>query len=68
LERLAISEAAIVTEDLKEMIINRRQALNVGALKNSQLFISLKQDGIFKVLSGVTSINEVMRVVEIENL
>ncbi len=68
LERLAIAEAALVTEDLKEMIINRRQALNVGALKNSQLFISLKQDGIFKVLSGVTSINEVMRVVEIENL
>jgi len=68
LERLAIAEAVVINDEIKELIINRRNELNITALKHSQLFVSLKQDGIFKVLAGITSIDEVLRVVEIENL
>jgi len=68
LDRLAIAESVVINDELKELIINRRNELNIAALKHSQLFVSLKQDGIFKVLSGVTSIDEVLRVIEIENL
>ncbi len=68
LERLAIAEAVVINDELKDLIINSRNKLNNDALRHSQLFVSLKQDGIFKVLSGMTSIDEVLRVVEIENL
>ncbi len=68
LDRLAIAESVVINEELKDLIINRRNELNNDAVRHSQLFVSLKQDGIFKVLSGVTSIDEVLRVVEIENL
>ena len=67
-ERLAIAEIITINETVKDYIINRRQELNIDAIKNSQLFISMKQDGIFKVMQGVTNVDEVLRVVEIENL
>lgn len=68
LDRLAIAEAVVINEEIKDLIINRRNDLNNDSLRHSQLFVSLKQDGIFKVLAGLTSIDEVLRVVEIENL
>lgn len=68
LERSAIAESVVINEELKDLIINRRNELNNDAVRHSQLFVSLKQDGIFKVLAGITSIDEVLRVVEIENL
>ncbi len=68
LERSAIAESVVINDELKDLIINERNKLNNDAVRHSQLFVSLKQDGIFKVLSGLTSIDEVLRVVEIENL
>jgi type IV pilus assembly protein PilB len=68
LDRLAIAESVVINEEIKELIINRRNELNNDALRHSQLFVSLKQDGIFKILAGITTIDEVLRVVEIENL
>jgi len=68
LDRSAIAESVVINDELKDLIINERNKLNNDAVRHSQLFVSLKQDGIFKVLSGLTSINEVLRIVEIENL
>ena len=60
--RLAIYEILNVTKGLEELIMKRasshelyRQALNDG-------MISLRKSGIAKVLEGVTSVDEVMRV------
>lgn len=68
MERIALAEVVIINEEIQEMIINRRADLSLDSIKTTQPFISLKQDGIFKILNGVTNLTEVLRVIEIENL
>jgi type IV pilus assembly protein PilB len=67
-DRIAIAEAITIDDSIKEYIINKRQELDLDVVKEHQLFISIKQDGIFKILQGITNLDEVLRVVEIENL
>ncbi|MFA5163030.1 MAG: GspE/PulE family protein [Patescibacteria group bacterium] len=62
--RIAIAEVIAINETLKEMINNNDKNLNIGAVKKSQDFISIKQDGFFKVIQGVTTMAEVLRVIE----
>jgi type IV pilus assembly protein PilB len=68
LERVAIAEIVVVDDHLRDIIINKRNDLSVAVIKESQTFVSVKQDGIFKVLQGVTSIDEILRVIEVEYL
>ncbi len=67
-DRTAIAEIVNINEQLQDLIINHRQDLSLEKIKAGQPFISIKQAGLFKVLQGITDLNEVLRVVEIENL
>jgi len=62
--RIAISEVIAINETLKDMINVSDKNLNIEAVKKSQDFISIKQDGFFKVIQGVTTMAEVLRVIE----
>jgi type IV pilus assembly protein PilB len=63
--RSAIGEVVEVDEELREIIINREMKnLNINTVKKNQEFISLKQDGIIKVLKGLTTMEEALRVME----
>lgn len=62
--RIAISEVIAINETLKDMINVSDKNLNIEAVKKSQDFISIKQDGFFKVIKGVTTMAEVLRVIE----
>ncbi|MDP3836747.1 MAG: GspE/PulE family protein [bacterium] len=62
--RVAVSEVIDINETLKEMINQGDKDLNIDAVKKSQDFISIKQDGIVKVVKGVTTMEEVLRVIE----
>lgn len=62
--RVAISEVIDINEAISEMINNGDRSLNIEAVKKSQEFLSIKQDGIIKVLQGVTTMEEVLRVIE----
>lgn len=62
--RVAISEVIDINETLKEMINQGDQRLNLEAVKASQDFISIKQDGIVKVIQGLTTMEEILRVIE----
>jgi len=46
------------------MIDNDDKNINIETVKQAQDFISIKQDGIIKVLLGLTTIEEVLRVIE----
>ncbi len=61
--RVAIAEAIEINEKLKELINNDRD-LNLEEVKKNEEFISIKQDGIIKVLQGKTTFEEVLRVIE----
>ena len=62
--RVAISEVIDINDELKEMINQGDRNFNIEAVKKSQEFISIKQDGVIKVVKGVTTIEEVLRVIE----
>jgi len=62
--RIAISEVIDINETLKEMINHGDKNFNLEAVKQSQDFISIKQDGVVKVIQGVTTMEEVLRVIE----
>ena len=62
--RLAIAEVIEVNEALRAIIDKGGNDVNLEALKKTQQFVSIKQDGIIKVLRGETTMEEVLRVIE----
>jgi type IV pilus assembly protein PilB len=62
--RVAISEVIDINDQLKEMINRGDKNLDIDAVKASQDFISINQDGIIKVLKGITTMEEILRVIE----
>lgn len=60
--RVAIVELLDINEDVKKKIINGERILENDDVVKNQNFISLKQNGILKVIQGVTTIEEVLRV------
>jgi type IV pilus assembly protein PilB len=63
--RVAIAEVIEINEQLQEMINNGDKNLNIEAVKKTEDFLSIKQDGIIKVLRGETTLEEVLRIIEI---
>lgn len=61
--RLAISEVIEINEVIKDLI-NKDSSLNIEQIKKNEDFVSIKQDGTIKVLQGLTSYEEVLRVIE----
>lgn len=62
--RVAIAEVIEINDELKEMINVGDRGLNLEAVKRTEDFISIKQDGIIKVLKGMTTMEEILRVIE----
>ncbi len=62
--RISVSEAIDVNDNLKEIINNGTDDLTLEAVKKSQDFISIKQDGYLKAANGITTVEEVLRVIE----
>jgi type II secretory ATPase GspE/PulE/Tfp pilus assembly ATPase PilB-like protein len=60
--RLGIHEILISNEKIKHAIFTRAKASLIRDLAVEQGMITLKQDGIIKVLSGFTGLAEIMRV------
>ena len=63
--RVAIFEVMKISEEIAKLIMARKAASEMEkvSLKDGMLF--MKQDGYLKVLDGVTTIEEVLRVAEI---
>jgi len=62
--RVAISEVIEINDQLREMINVGDKNLNLETVKKVEDFMSIKQDGIIKVLQGVTTLEEILRVIE----
>ena len=60
--RLGIHEILISNEKIKHAIFTRQKASLIREFAVEQGMITLKQDGIIKVLNGVTALQEIMRV------
>lgn len=63
--RIALAEVLDVNDKIKEIIINKQINLTLADLIKNQNFITMKQDGIIKVLLGLTTIEEVLRTIHV---
>jgi len=63
--RVAIGEAININDTIAKLISENSQDLNIETIKENQTFISLVQDGAMKVLRGTTTLEEVLRVIEV---
>lgn len=64
--RIGVYEAIIVDSELEEVVRNNPSARDIAAASKKQGILTLRQDGILKVLSGVTTLDELRRVVDID--
>ncbi|HZJ42119.1 MAG TPA: GspE/PulE family protein [Patescibacteria group bacterium] len=64
LGRISISEVIDINEELKEIINSGEKTLNEAAVMETEEFISIRQDGMIKILQGLTNIEEIFRVIE----
>jgi type IV pilus assembly protein PilB len=64
LGRIAVFEVLEMTDQLAEIVHKEPSELKIREEAFRQGMLTMKQDGILKVLDGVTSIEEVLRVAE----
>lgn len=63
--RVAIFEVMQITEAIGRLILERKPAVEMERLALKDGMLLMKQDGYFKALEGVTTIEEVLRVAQI---
>ncbi len=63
-ERIALFEVLLITEDISDIILKKVSEKEIAQQASKQGMITMKQDGILKVLGGITTIEEVIRVAE----
>jgi len=64
LGRLAIYEVMPVSEKLSKLIVSKAAASDIQRIAMEEGMLSMKQDGYVKVLEGMTSMEEVIRVAQ----
>ncbi len=62
--RVGIFEVLPVTEKISKLILERASAAEIDAQGKEEGMISLKQDGYLKVVEGITTVEEVLRVAQ----
>jgi len=62
--RVGIYEVLLVTEKIGKLILERKPASEIEKQAVLDGMILMKQDGYLKVLEGITTIEEVLRVAQ----
>ena len=60
---MAVHEVMVMSEDIERMTVERKSSEDIGRLAQEQGMLTLRQDGILKVLEGRTSLEELFRVI-----
>jgi type IV pilus assembly protein PilB len=61
--RMAVHEVMVMSEDIERMTVERKSSEDIGRVAQEQGMLTLRQDGILKVLEGRTSLEELFRVI-----
>lgn len=64
--RIAITEIILMKKEIEEAIINNPSDRDIKTAALSQNFLDMKQDGVIRVLKGISSLEELGRVIDIE--
>lgn len=60
--RVGVYEVVKITPKISELILQNAHAMDIENESRKEGFVSLRQSGISKVIAGLTSVEEVMRV------
>lgn len=66
--RIGIFEAVLIDENIEKIIQENPSEREISKASKSQNIPDMTQDGVIKVLQGVTSLDELRRVIDIERL
>jgi len=61
--RLALHEVMLVSEEIERLAVERASATTIEQVARAEGMVTLREDGLAKVLAGVTSLDEILRVV-----
>ena len=61
--RIAVQEVLLVDEDIERAILDRATSDEIARLASAQGMTTLRRDGLHKAALGITSLEEIMRVV-----
>ena len=61
--RFGIYEVMIVSEAIERLTVERKSADELSRVAQAEGMVTLREDGINKVLQGVTSMEEIARVI-----
>jgi type IV pilus assembly protein PilB len=61
--RLALHEVMLVSEEIERLAVEKASATVIESVAKEQGMKTLREDGLAKVLAGVTSLDEILRVV-----
>jgi type IV pilus assembly protein PilB len=64
--RMGLYEVFAVTEQIQELIMKRATTNDIERLAQAQGMITMRQDGFFKALNGMTTLQEINRVAAAE--
>jgi type IV pilus assembly protein PilB len=64
--RIAITEVILMKKEIEEVIINNPSDRDIKIAAATQNLLDMKQDGILRILKGITSLEELGRVIDIE--
>jgi type IV pilus assembly protein PilB len=64
LGRVAIYEVMPISEKISKLVVEKASASGIQKLAMEEGMLTMKQDGYIKVLEGVTSLDEVVRVAQ----
>jgi type IV pilus assembly protein PilB len=64
--RIAITEVILLKKEIEEAIINNPSDRDIKAAAASQNLLDMKQDGVIRILKGISSLDELGRVIDIE--
>jgi type II secretory ATPase GspE/PulE/Tfp pilus assembly ATPase PilB-like protein len=63
--RLGIFEAILMDDEMSNLLLKKPSESDVMKVAYNQGMVTMQQDGIFKVLKGITDLEELERVVEL---
>jgi len=64
--RIAIVEAILITKAVEEAVVSNPSDRDIETAATSQNILNMRQDGILKVLRGVSTLDELGKVIDLE--
>ncbi len=60
--RMSLTEVFEITDDIKKLIVDGKTDIDIYAKVRENGYLTLQEDGILKVLQGLTTLDELRRV------